>query len=126
MAGFDRGAVFWALLGNGALTVTKFAAFVLSGSGAMMSEAIHSFADTTNQALLYVGIRRSQRPADEEFAYGYGADRYVFSLLAAASNIERKPLSFKVLPSIAALGMPLTSIIFSCRSPSSTANNFNP
>jgi len=83
MAGFDRGAVFWALLGNGALTVTKFAAFVLSGSGAMMSEAIHSFADTTNQALLYVGIRRSQRPADEEFAYGYGADRYVFSLLAA-------------------------------------------
>lgn len=39
----------------------KLVAFLLSGSGAMLSEAIHSFADTGNQGLLYLGIRRSTR-----------------------------------------------------------------
>lgn len=83
MAGEGKGAVFLALIGNGLLTVLKFGAFIVSGSGAMMSEAIHSFADTANQSLLYLGVRRSFKPADEEFQYGYGAERYVFALLAA-------------------------------------------
>ncbi|MCG8588830.1 MAG: cation diffusion facilitator family transporter [Proteobacteria bacterium] len=83
MAGGGKGAVFWAIVGNAFLTVVKFLAFLLSGSGALMSEAVHSFADTANQTLLYVGIRRSLRPADSTFHYGYGADRYVFALLSA-------------------------------------------
>lgn len=83
MAGAGKGAVFLAVIGNGILTVIKFAAFVVSGSGAMMSEAVHSFADTANQGLLYIGKVRSSRPADERFQYGYGADRYVFALLSA-------------------------------------------
>lgn len=49
----------------------------------MLSEAIHSFADTANQALLFIGVQRSKKPADKEFQYGYGADRYVFALLSA-------------------------------------------
>jgi zinc transporter 9 len=83
MAGKDKGAVFMAVVGNGFLTVLKVVAFVISGSGAMLSEAIHSGADTANQSLLYFGMRRSLRPADSRFHYGYGADRYIFALMSA-------------------------------------------
>jgi zinc transporter 9 len=71
------------LLGNTFLTGIKFVAFFISGSGAMLSEAIHSLADSGNQGLLYLGIRKSERPADKMFHYGYGADRFLFALLAA-------------------------------------------
>ena len=83
MASSSKGAVLGAVLGNGTLTVIKFVAFFASGSGAMFSEAIHSLADTANQALLFLGIRRSERPADAMFHYGYGADRYFYSLMSA-------------------------------------------
>ncbi len=83
MAVSNRGAVYLALVGNSFLTVIKFVAFLISGSGAMLSEAIHSLADSGNQGLLYVGIRTSERPADKMFHYGYGADRFLFALLAA-------------------------------------------
>ena len=72
-----------ALLGNGVLTVLKAIAFMVTGSGAMLSEAVHSAADTANQGLLYFGMRRSLRPPDSRFQYGYGADRYVFALMSA-------------------------------------------
>lgn len=78
-----RGAVIAALIGNSFLTIIKFGAFLLSGSGAMLSEAIHSFADSGNQALLYAGIRRSERQPDAMFHYGYGAERFLFALLSA-------------------------------------------
>ncbi len=81
--GTSKGAVLGALIGNSVLTAIKFAAFFLSGSGAMFSEAVHSAADAVNQGLLYVGIRSSERPADNLFHYGYGYDRYLFSLLSA-------------------------------------------
>ncbi len=83
MAGKNNGAVFMAMIGNGVLTVLKVVAFMISGSGAMLSEAIHSGADTANQGLLYFGMRRSLRPADSRFHYGYGADRYIFALMSA-------------------------------------------
>ncbi len=79
----SKGAVFLAVIGNGFLTIIKFVAFLLTGSGALMSEAIHSFADTANQGLLFVGNLRSTRPADDRYHYGYGAERYVFALLSA-------------------------------------------
>lgn len=72
-----------ACAGNGALTILKFGAYLLSGSGAMLSEAIHSAADTMNQLLLYVGIKRSEKPANPRFPYGYGVERYFFALLSA-------------------------------------------
>ncbi len=83
MAGGGKGAVFMALVGNGVLTALKVVAFMVTGSGAMLSEAVHSGADTANQGLLYFGMRRSLRPADSRFHYGYGADRYVFALMSA-------------------------------------------
>jgi len=77
-------AVVAALAGNVVITIAKFVAFFLSGSGAMLSEAIHSLADTGNQALLFVGLRRAARERDPEFPYGYGAERFVFGILSAA------------------------------------------
>jgi zinc transporter 9 len=83
MAGKGGGSVIAAVFGNGFITVIKLAAFFFSGSGAMLAEGIHSFADTLNQALLWFGIRRSQRPADKDHPYGYGAERYFWALVSA-------------------------------------------
>lgn len=83
MAASSKSAVVLAVVGNGLLTVLKFVAFLFSGSGSMLSEAIHSFADTSNQALMWVGISRSEREPDEQFHYGYGGERYLFALLSA-------------------------------------------
>ncbi|UQA57880.1 cation diffusion facilitator family transporter [Polyangium aurulentum] len=77
-------AVIAALAANTVVTVLKLVAFLLSGSGAMLSEAIHSAADTGNQALLFVGLKRGARQGDDEFPYGYGSERFVFGLLSAA------------------------------------------
>lgn len=72
-----------AILANFGIAVAKGIAGALSGSAAMMSEAAHSVADTTNQGLLLVAVRRSNRPADARHPFGYGRERYFWSLLAA-------------------------------------------
>ncbi|RMG17651.1 MAG: cation diffusion facilitator family transporter [Deltaproteobacteria bacterium] len=79
----SKTAVVLALLGNTVLTATKGIAFWMTGSGSMLAETIHSIADTANQALLYVGIKKSERGPDALFPYGYGAERYLFSLFSA-------------------------------------------
>ena len=84
MAASSVKAVIAALIGNTFVTAIKLIAFVLSGSGAMLSEAIHSFADTGNQLLLFIGLKRGQRAADDRFHYGYGGERFVFGMLSAA------------------------------------------
>lgn len=83
MAASSTSAVFSALIGNGFLTVLKFAVWSVSGSGAMFSEAIHTLADTANQGLLFLGIRRSEKGTDAMFPYGRGAERYLYALLSA-------------------------------------------
>ncbi|MFN7131720.1 MAG: cation diffusion facilitator family transporter, partial [Myxococcales bacterium] len=77
-------AVTTALGANVLITIAKFVAFFFSGSASMLSEAIHSFADAGNQFLLFMGLRRAGRQSDEEFHYGYGAERFVFGILSAA------------------------------------------
>jgi solute carrier family 30 (zinc transporter), member 9 len=77
-------AVISAIAGNTFVTVIKLVAFVLSGSGAMLSETIHSAADTGNQVLLFIGLRRGEREPDDRFHYGYGGERFVFGMLSAA------------------------------------------
>jgi len=72
-----------AILANFGIAVAKGIAGALSGSAAMLSEAAHSVADTTNQALLLVAVHRSNRPADAKHPFGYGRERYFWSLLAA-------------------------------------------
>jgi cation diffusion facilitator family transporter len=63
--------------------VAKLVAGLASGSSAMLSEAAHSLGDTVNQVLLMAALRRSRKPADEVHPFGYGMERYFWSLLAA-------------------------------------------
>jgi zinc transporter 9 len=82
MALGSKTAVGAAIVGNSALTVGKFTAFLATGSAAMLSESMHSLADTLNQLLLMVGITRSTRRADPRFPFGYGAERAVWALMS--------------------------------------------
>jgi len=63
--------------------VIKLVAGILVGSSAMLAEAAHSAADTLNQAFLWTSLRRGARPADARHPFGYGQERYFWSLLAA-------------------------------------------
>ncbi len=76
-------AVVAALLANGFIAVTKFAAWALTGASSMLAEAIHSVADAGNQALLLVGGKRAQRAATPEHPFGFGRERYVFAFIVA-------------------------------------------
>jgi zinc transporter 9 len=82
MAAGSKRAVGAAIIGNSVITVAKTAAFFASGSAAMLSEALHSLADTMNQVLLMVGIKWSTRSADPRFPFGYGAERAVWALMS--------------------------------------------
>jgi cation diffusion facilitator family transporter len=77
--------VLLALAANLAVGVLKLAAGLLTGSGALLSEAAHSAGDSTTEVLLLVAQRRSDRPADRLHPFGYGKERYFWSLIAAGA-----------------------------------------
>jgi cation diffusion facilitator family transporter len=68
---------------NLAIAIAKAVAAALTGSAALWAETLHSFADTGNEVLLFVGVRRSDRPADGRHPFGYGQERFFWSFLAA-------------------------------------------
>ena len=76
-------AIFYAFLANLGIALTKTWAAIVTSSGSMLAEAIHSFADCTNQVLLYVGLRQSVKPPDEEHPLGYGKTSYFWSFIVA-------------------------------------------
>lgn len=76
-------AILYAFLANFGIAIAKSWAAWVTGSGSMLAEAIHSYADTGNQVLLYLGLRQSQRPADEEHPMGYGKLSYFWSFIVA-------------------------------------------
>lgn len=75
--------VLAALIGNIVVTLIKLFAAIISGSSALFSEAVHSFADTSNQVLLFIGLQRSRKLPDDEFIYGYGNERFFWALISA-------------------------------------------
>ena len=77
--------VYLALAANAGIGVAKLAGGLVSGSSAMLAEAAHSVADTTNQLLLLASLNLAERPADEEHPFGYGKERFFWSFLAAVS-----------------------------------------
>ncbi|MFI2759118.1 cation diffusion facilitator family transporter [Streptomyces echinatus] len=75
--------VLVALVANLVIAVAKAAGGVLAGSPALLSEAAHSVADSLNEVFLLAALRRSRRPADARHPFGYGKERFFWSLLAA-------------------------------------------
>jgi cation diffusion facilitator family transporter len=80
-----RKSVLAALMANTAIAIAKLAAALISGSTSMLAEAFHSMADTGNQALLLLGLKRAARPPDEDHPFGHGKARFFWSLLVAVS-----------------------------------------
>ncbi|MEU8469025.1 cation diffusion facilitator family transporter [Streptomyces sp. NPDC029006] len=72
-----------ALAANLVIAVAKAVGGVLAGSPALLSEAAHSVADSLNEVFLLAALRRSRRPADTRHPFGYGKERFFWSLLAA-------------------------------------------
>jgi cation diffusion facilitator family transporter len=68
---------------NVTIAIAKGIAAAVSGSGAMLAETLHSFADCGNQILLLVGARSSKRPADRKHPLGYGRAMYYYSFIVA-------------------------------------------
>ena len=75
-------AIVAALLANLGIAVTKFVAFLLSGSSSMLAEAIHSLADSGNQALLLLG-GRSAPQGRPQHPFGYGRERYIYAFIVS-------------------------------------------
>jgi cation diffusion facilitator family transporter len=83
--------------------VIKLIAGILVGSSAMLAEAAHSAADTLNQVFLLASLRRGARPADAKHPFGYGQERYFWSLLAAF-GIFIAGAGFSIFEGLLALG----------------------
>lgn len=76
-------SIIFALSANLGIAITKTVAAVMTGSGAMLAESIHSFADCGNQGLLFLGLKTSKKTADAEHPLGYGKEIYFWSFIVA-------------------------------------------
>ena len=83
MAASSRKVIYAALAGNCLIAMTKVVAAFMTGSSAMLSEAVHSSADTGNEILLLYRLRRAKMPADNEFPFGHGKEIYFWSFVVA-------------------------------------------
>ncbi len=84
--GHDSGGkrtVLAAFAANLGIAVTKFIAFLITGSASMLAESVHSVADSGNQALLLVGRSRARQKETEEHQFGFGAERYFYAFIVA-------------------------------------------
>jgi cation diffusion facilitator family transporter len=85
MPSSSKKVIYAALVGNLLVAATKFAAAAITGSSAMLSEAVHSLVDTGNEVLLLHGLRRAARPADQAHPFGHGREVYFWSFVVALS-----------------------------------------
>ena len=81
--GESTGTVIVAGAANLAIAVAKLIGGLISHSSAMLSEAAHSLADTVTEVLLFVALKRGNKPADERHPFGYGRETYFWAFLAA-------------------------------------------
>lgn len=76
-------SIMFALGANLAIAISKLIAAVITGSGAMMAESVHSMADSGNQLLLLLGIKQAKRPPSPDFPLGYGKALFFWSFIVA-------------------------------------------
>jgi len=76
-------AIVAALAANIGIAITKFVAFLLTGSSSMLAESVHSVADSGNQALLLIGGKKSRRAATPAHPFGFGRERYVYAFVVS-------------------------------------------
>lgn len=76
-------AIFFALSANAAVAVAKYIAAVITGSGSMLAEAVHSTADCGNQLLLLLGMKRAKKPPSDDYPLGFGKETYFWSFIVA-------------------------------------------
>jgi cation diffusion facilitator family transporter len=79
----SKSVVIAALIANGAIAILKFIGYLLTGSAAMLSETYQSVSDTGNQVFLLIGIRYSERAADQTHPFGYGKAQFFYSFLVS-------------------------------------------
>src|SRR6478736_10291695 len=82
-SGGSTRAILAALAANAGIAVAKFAGYLITHSSSMLAEAVHSVADTSNQALLLFGQRQSDKEADTLHPFGYGRSRFFYSFVVA-------------------------------------------
>jgi cation diffusion facilitator family transporter len=78
-----RRAIVAAFLANLGIALSKFVAFLITGSASMLAESIHSVADTGNQGLLFLGGKRARKAPTAEHPFGYGTERYFWAFIVA-------------------------------------------
>src|SRR5215472_15880649 len=76
-------AVIAALLANLGIAITKFIAFLVTGSSSLLAESVHSVADTGNEILLLIGSGRSRQARTELHLFGFGRERYFYAFVVA-------------------------------------------
>lgn len=76
-------SILFALLANLGIAITKTVAAVMTGSGAMLAESIHSFADCGNQGLLFLGLKAAKKEPDTEHPLGHGKEIYFWSFIVS-------------------------------------------
>jgi cation diffusion facilitator family transporter len=79
----SKKAVVAALAANVGIAVAKFVGFAVTGASSMLAEAVHSVADSGNQALLLLGASRGEQPPTPEHPFGYGRERYFWAFVVA-------------------------------------------
>ncbi len=72
-----------ALIANFTIAIAKFFGFVITSSSAMLAEAVHSLADTSNQALLLLGKKRSKKSPSDERPFGFGRERFFWAFVVS-------------------------------------------
>ncbi|MET0217922.1 MAG: cation diffusion facilitator family transporter [Burkholderiales bacterium] len=75
--------IWYALVANLAVMAVKSIGALYTGSGTLLAEALHSLADTGNQALLLYGLHRAKAQPSFDHPFGHGRDVYFWSFVLA-------------------------------------------